>query len=428
MFKNLKLDLIAFYKECRAQDFGFYCVAAYIVFSYLRPQETMPWLNILPWTQLCIMAGLVFALLKGTFKVGFAHLLVLLYFLVCMASAYMSTYPQISFLNWNILLIWLLEMIFIASCINTLVKFRLMLIIFFIVLFKLSFFGAREWVSRGFGFTDYGIAGPPGFFINSGELSLLMAMLAVMSYSFICEDKSARKIYYWLPITALMTVIAASSRGSQLALAVGVVLYFLLKGRLSFKYICYGALIAWLGYWALPEQQKERFSSSGDDKTSRARLIYWEKGIDMVKEHPYLGVGYMAFPEYFHDYYAPYVEEDMQKIASQREVAHNTLVEVSSENGLIGLSIYMWMYFHIFWLNRTSKKLLLKLDRVEFNVWRSTAFGFNIANVVFFVGAFFMSVSLYPYIYFMLAFSFVLNSLLKKELDVQVKSSGRSYI
>jgi len=416
MFKTLRSDFVTFYKECRAQDFGFYCVAAYLVFSYVRPQEIFPSINILPWTQLCIVGGLLFAIIKGTSKIGFAHVLVFIYFLVCLASAYSSSYPEISLLGWDMVLIWLVEMIFIASCVNNLTKFRLMLIIFFLALFKISFFGAREWVKRGFGFRDYGIAGPSGFFQNSGELSLLMAMLAVMSFAFICENKDSRKIYYWLPITALMTVIAASSRGSQLALAVGAVLYFLIKGRLNLKYIFYGVLIAWLGYWALPEEQKERFSSSGEDNTSRARLMYWKSGIEMVKEHPYLGVGFRAFPEYFQDHFAPYVPEDMGRVARKREVAHNTLIEVSSENGLIGLAVYLWMYLYIFTLNRVSQNIVEKLARPEYEVWRHTAFGFSMANIVFFIGAFFMSVSLYPYIYFMLAFSFALKTSLQKEL------------
>ncbi|HSX49484.1 MAG TPA: O-antigen ligase family protein [Cellvibrio sp.] len=418
MFKTLKTDFLNFYKECREQDFGFYCVAAYLIFSYVRPQEIFPSLKILPWTQLCIMCGLVFAIVKSTFKIGFAHVLVFIYFLVCLASAYFSVYPEVSFRGeWDIVLIWLMEMAFITSCVNNLTKFRLMLIIFFIALFKISFYGAREWISRGFGFRDYGISGPSGYFNNSGELSLIMAMLAVMSFAFICENKQARKMYYLLPITALMTVIAASSRGSQLALVIGTVLYFLIKGRLSLKYLCYGALIAWLGYMALPDKQKERFSSSGDDTTSRARLMYWSSGVDMVKEYPFLGIGFRAFPEYFHNYYAPYAPDDLRRIANKREVAHNTLIEVSSENGLIGLAIYLWMYFYVFSLNRASRRLVEKLGRPELNVWANTAFGFNIANIVFLIGAFFMSVSLYPYIYFMLAFSFALKYSLQKELD-----------
>ena len=419
MFKTLKTDFLDFYKECREQDFGFYCVAAYLIFSYVRPQEIFPALNILPWTQLCIMCGLVFAIVKSTFKIGFAHVLVFIYFLICMLSAYFSVYPEFSFRSgWDMVLIWLLEMIFIASCINNLTKFRLMIIIFFLALFKISFFGAREWIKRGFGFRDYGISGPSGFFQNSGELSLLMAMLAVMSFAFICENKETRKIYYLLPITALMTVIAASSRGSQLALVVGVVFYFLIKGRLSFKYVMYGVLVACIGYWALPEKQKERFSSSGEDNTSRARIMYWSSGIEMVKESPFLGIGFRAFPEYFQDHFAPYVPEDMERIAKKREVAHNTIIEVSSENGLIGLTIYMWMYFYIFKLNRESKKIVEKLGRPDLCVWRDTAFGFNVANIVFFIGALFMSVSLYPYIYILLAFSFSLKNSLENEMKM----------
>jgi O-antigen ligase len=289
------------------------------------------------------------------------------------------------------------------------------MILFFIVFFKISLFGAKTWIQRGFAFKDYGIAGPNGFFENSGELSLVMAMIVIMSLSFLSAHKNASKIYYLLPITAIMTVLAASSRGCQLALATGLILYFLIKGKFSVKYILAGVLIGYLGFQLLPEGQKKRFSSAGEDNTSVSRLTYWSAGLKMLDEHPIVGIGFRGFPDYFHRNYS-YMIPEGQSWGQRKEVAHNTLIEVSSELGMIGFFTYMFMYLLVFKLNFSSRKMLKQQSTNAKESWLyQFSIGLDIAQITFIIGAFFMSVALYPYTYFMLMFSGSLNNIVTSQ-------------
>ncbi len=153
--KKLYLDFKQYFLDCRAQDLGFYMVAGYIIFSYLRPHTLFPVLDVVPWTQLFIIGGLVYAAAKNTLRFQTPHFTILLYGLVCLLSAYNSLYPTISFRNIDIPFIWMLEALCFTSCINSVKKLKLILILFFLVLFKISFFGARTWVQRGFGFQDF---------------------------------------------------------------------------------------------------------------------------------------------------------------------------------------------------------------------------------------------------------------------------------
>lgn len=419
IMKNLFADFKSFYRQCRAEDFGFYMVAGYIIFSYLQPQAIFPQLDFLPWSQICILSGLIFAGTKRTLKFQLPHFVVLLFCVSCLLSSYNSQYPDISFSKLDVIFIWLLEILFFTSCINTVHKFRLITILFFLILFKISFFGARTWIQRGFGFADYGISGPSGYFANSGELSLLMAMTGIMSLAILYKNRDLRKVYLLLPITAYMTVLAASSRGGQLALLAGSLLFFLIKGNLRIKYIFLSLALAFSGYLLLPDEQKQRFTAAGTDTTSQARLLYWSKGIEMLKDYPFLGVGYRCFSQYFHDHYAGELPQDTS-LKNRREVAHNTFIQVASETGLIGLASYLWVCLIVFKLNKSTRALIRNSPGFGDSGWiYQYSIGLDIAQIVFFVGASFMSVSLYPYNYFMIMFSLSMNNVVKNEIEHQ---------
>lgn len=403
---SLRQELKNFVSAIRAQDFGFHMAAAYMVFSYLRPQEIYPALGFLPWTQLSILGGLIFAGMKGYIRFQSSHTSVLLLFAVALISCYQSYYSDYSFSKIDVIIIWLLEMIFFTSCIRTQKQLQLITIVFFIVLFKISFFGARTWVQRGFGFRDYGIAGPSGFFANSGELSLLMAMLAVLSIAFLLGHKPIRRVYFLLPLTAIMTVLAASSRGGQLALACGLLLIMVIIGKLRIKNVVLVVALAFAGLSLLPDEQKQRFSSMGEDNTSASRLLYWEKGIEMANEHPFFGIGYYAFPLYFRDHYSYLLDED-SFLGGRSEVAHNSLVQIGSTMGYIGLACYLYMHALCLSLTRKARKNL-QAEAEKGSALRWTylySIGLDISLVTYFIGAFFMSVAFYPYIYLQLMFS-----------------------
>ena len=403
--KLLLSDIKRLIKAIKCQDFGFLMAIFYIIFSYLRPQAIYPSLDIVPWTQISIILGLTFSSLKHGLRLQYSHFLLLLFAFICLLSATNSYYPSLSFKYIDTPFIWFLEVLFFTNCVRTLEQVRIVTIIFFLVLFKISFFGARTWVERGFGFRDFGISGPTGFFENSGELSLLMAMLVILSISFMFNIPKIRKIYYLLPVTATMTVMAASSRGGQLALLLGYIILFMKLGKFKISSLFYLILICTILFMLIPEKQKQRFESSGEDKTSQLRLIYWKAGLEMMSDNPITGVGYYSFPSYFHDHYVYRLPEQMIKW-DVREVAHNTLIQLGSTLGYPGLLSYLLLYMIIFRLNRSTQKLAHLAGDDRTLAWVSTfSLGLNISLLVFFVGSFFMSVAYYPYTFFLIMLS-----------------------
>jgi len=417
MFSALKEDLKAFRDGLKGQDFIFYLGLAFIVLYYLRPQYIYPFLDFLPWMQITILVGFAAMLANNRLKFTGTHFLVFLFATLAWLSAMNSLYPEISTRDMSTPFIFALEVLFLSNCVKNVKQLQLLLIVFFLCIFKMSLFGARIWASRGFGFTGWGIQGPAGFFQNSGEFSLLMAMCAVMSIPLIIYMKPKTKLYWLLPMTAIMTVLGASSRGGQLALVVGLVYLLVSYKKIRFKNLVYVVVFASIAWALFPEAQKARFETAGDDQTSTTRLNYWEAGIDMAMENPWLGVGFRAFPEHYHRYFKV---SDGTYLSNRREVAHNSLIEVASTLGIPALILYICFHFAVFSGQPLPKKY--KDPGPQLLFLESFRVSLNGAILTYFVGAFFMSITFYPYIYLLLALAIIKIRLFREaacELRVQ---------
>jgi len=406
MFKMLR-DLKSFLIELKQQDFAFLMACGYLVFSFMRPQAIYPELDILPWTQLCILLGLFHQVVNNQFKLKFGHFLIFAFAIICTISANSSSYPQVSSDKLSVIYIWLIEVVFFTNCIKNKRQAKLILALFVLILFKMSFFGARTWMNRGFGFTSWGLAGPPGFFANSGEYSLLMAIYLVISICFLYQVFRVKKYFYLIPVTALLTVLGASSRGGQLALVVGLVYLMMALGKMSIKHLIITTIVCVSVYSLMPQEQLERFQSMGDDNTSKSRLEYWDAGLEMMDNNKLIGIGYYAFPYYYRDYYQVHDGED-SFLAQRMEVAHNSFIEVGSTLGYTGLAMYLLIIYYAFTLNRKTFNLT-KNSAHEHQWIAKTSIGLNAAIVVYLTGSMFMSVAFYPYLYFLLMFSIMLR-------------------
>jgi hypothetical protein len=226
-----------------------------------------------------------------------------------------------------------------------------------------------------------------------------------------------------------MTVMGASSRGGQLALLVGLIYLLLAYKKIRIKNLVYVTVFVSVAWALFPEEQKARFETAGSDKTSETRLEYWKAGIDMAKEYPLLGVGLMAFPEHYHRHYKV---GDGSFFSNRREVAHNSLVQAASTLGIPAFILYLWFHFSVF-----SRRSLLKKHKdpvPDLMFLDSFRVSLNGAILTYFVGAFFMSVAFYPYIYFLLALTIIKVRLFReqrRELEVKngiVSSESRPLI
>lgn len=382
-------------------------IFGYLLIEYVRPQMIIPALDFLPWGQLFLLGALagVFAdPNKRLVTTEPATFWMFAYLVVVLISANIAYYPEWSFKHLDYYYLWVLIYFLIASIVNSEKRFFLFLMLFFLASYKLSAFGAKTWGQRGFAFTDWGLQGPPGFFENSGEYAIQMAVLFGMSYPFYQHVKGRlprykRWILATVPITAAMSVMGASSRGSQVALLVQC--YFLfMHGKVSIRTIVVtGAVIAAI-YHMIPEEQLARFQSAGSDKTSQQRLFYWQHGLEMFLDHPFMGVGYYNFPPYYEEHFRQDVLYD------RAQLPHNIIVQVGADLGSVGLFIYFMLIWRAFKLTRIVRAMeLTRLGKEKISEsWMTpVSKGMDIGFLGFLIAGQFVSVVYYPFMWIHIA-------------------------
>ncbi|MGD8175217.1 O-antigen ligase family protein [Marinimicrobium sp. ARAG 43.8] len=378
-----------FWKE----GFSFWMICGYLFFEYVRPQSIYNSIDILPWTFLFIVLSFVgLAFDKNRKWVSDpVNKWMIIFLIVIVISSINAYWPAISFERLEFIYTWIIIYFLIINIVNTPSRFYIFFLLFCFASFKLSLHGAHVWVSRGFGFAGWGITGPPGFFQNSGELSI--QMLVFFPLGFYLYQSLKDRVRVWEKIililffvTPVMTILGASSRGAQIALLVQIAVMFYRK-IFKVKTLAFVAILIYLGMTFLPQEQKDRFTTIGDDQTSQQRLLYWENGIEMIKDHPYLGVGYWNFIPYYESNY----RDDM--LYRNAELPHNIFIQIGTDAGLIGLSIYLVLMARFF-RNRKSYS-----DPISNSIYKGLYVGF----IGFVVAGQFVTVGYYPFMWIGLA-------------------------
>jgi putative inorganic carbon (HCO3(-)) transporter len=404
------LNLKALWAAFRAESFSFWMICAYLFIEYVRPQSIIPSLDVVPWAKVFLVLAVLGLPADPNRKWvhDWANLWMTLFLATILLSSSLAVYPDISWSHWFDFLGWYLIYFLIINIVTSERRFIIFVLIFLVASFKLSLFGARTWAMRGFAFTNWGLAGPPGFFQNSGELSIQMLMFAPLALQLARFVKSrVTRLKYWVllsfPLTAAMTVIGASSRGGQL----GLVYQFyrsLLKGRLSLRTLIIVATLAGLGWAALPEQQKARFSAAGTDDTSQQRLLYWRHGLEMIEKYPVLGVGFYNFPHYYEIHYP----QDMLFGAAQ--LPHNIFIQVGTDTGVLGLAFFSLILYRNF---RCAREIQARAGPGE-DFAASMAKGLNIAMWGFVIAGQFVTVTYYPFPWINLALTVALGNIVRR--------------
>ncbi len=388
---------------------SFRLTCLYVFFEYVRPQQIYPILQGPRWALMSLAAATLAYLTEGMRIQSrtMINWLLAAFALIVVMSSVLATFPSASYASFNVFANWVIAFFLIANTASTERRWFVFIVLYMLWCLKMSQHGFMVWAMRGFTFASWGVGGAPGWFQNSGEFALQMGMFSSMSVHLLLALRRHLRKHLWMllwlvPVTAVGSVIASSSRGGQLALAViGVLAVLRSPARTRTRTLLAMALVMPLAWMALPETQKSRFRTSGEDATSQLRLLYWERGLDMVKTHPVLGIGYANWVPYYRtNYYSPadtlnpMIDVGVPKI----EVAHNSFVEVGAELGVTGLVCFLALIVGGLAVNAKSRRLLVRAG-AKAHPFYLLSVGLDDAIVVFCIAGFFMSVAFYPFIW-----------------------------
>ena len=280
--KPEKVDISDFYavrikslwRGFRQEHLSFWFLNAYFFFEYVRPQQIYPAIDVIPWAQTMLMATVISVYSDKSVRwvSNIENKLFILFCFIIVLSGIFAFKPSVSWAYWQLMFNWFLVYFLLVLIVNSERRLFLFTLLYLLFSFKMAQHGFFSWARRGFSFTSWGLIGAGGWFQNSGEFAIQMLIFSTLSAAFVMALKEhwgrlKRWFFYMMPFMGVMSVMGASSRGAQLGLA-AIGAYLLIKSKAGLKTYIYLALLALLLFFVLPEEQIERFSSIGEDKTS----------------------------------------------------------------------------------------------------------------------------------------------------------------
>ncbi|QCZ92925.1 O-antigen ligase family protein [Salinimonas iocasae] len=410
----------------KSESLAFKSICAYMFVEMFRPQSIFTFLDFLPWAKVFLILAMVgiFFDERAKFRFSGMHALLILFTFVINLSIVGAFNKDWSFEYYFLFIQWIIIFFVLTTIVTTRERFYILFLVFFLCALKVAIGTSKNWAMRGFGFTSWGLKGPSGYFENSGELAILMLILFPIGfylYRGLRHDVRTWEKLVLLAATVcpVLTILGASSRGAQLALLVQL---FVMFWRQIFKpKVIIGILVTgYLGWQVLPAEQKERFTTIGEDKSSMQRELYWENGWEMMKDHPALGVGYFNFRPYFETYYP----EDV--LYDYAELPHNIFIQIGTDAGFAGLFVYLLIISTSLMKKRitffSTDQGGAKSDAIYHHLWPALKVGI----IGFVIAGQFVTVGYYPFLWLSIALQTALINSTKSKRDNFVTKPLRS--
>jgi len=406
----------------RRQPASFILVCFYLFMEYVRPQQIWTVIAGPPYSKFIIGLAIVAFFLEGRkIRLGMPEFWLGLFTLIVLASSVMSLWPDDSYADLSIYLSWVVIYVLIANSNDTEERFLVFALSFILYSFKMAQHGTRSWAADGFAFRNWGANGAPGWFSNSGEFAIQMCVFLAIVVCFTRSlakywPKWKRYLFWSMPVCAVISIVASSSRGGLVGLG-AVALWLLLKSRYKVRALIGTAVLAVSVYFLLPEAQIQRLQNMGDDVTSVSRTDLWNHGLKIMSEYPVLGIGYKNWLTYHELHYG------------LRLLPHNIFIEAGSELGFVGLLTFVVLIGVTLLVNHRTRKLM-KGRGEEGRFIFEMSHGLDAALIGYLACGFFVTVLYYPFFWINLAMTVslhnaALNKLQRSGSSVPLQSRGR---
>ena len=401
-----KFSLFALWTSFLRQSPSYWFATLYLFVEYVRPQQIYTSLAVFPWGNFALGGAALLTLLEGrlSFRETLIWVLVGAFTLIIFVSTAAAGFPYAALhgeSGWSMWVSWLLAMSVIAGMSKNRPQIILLFAFWILWNLKMSQSGVRSWAAAGFAFQDWGMAGAPGWFTNSGEFGAEMVVFFPITLYFMIGlwpslSRTKRLSLLAVAASAVLGMVGSASRGAVLGgVAIGLWILFANPHRVR-NLLLLGSL-AVLGYLMLPQGSKDRWSTAGTDKTSTLRITYWKRGVQLTKENPVLGVG---FQNWIPAYKARFQERGQEP--------HNVFIKASAELGVVGLVVFLGLIGATLHQNvmtrRHSNPKGPRPDRFAYFM----AFGLDSAMIGYLAAGFFVTILYYPYFWVNLGFTLAL--------------------
>jgi O-antigen ligase len=205
----------------------------------------------------------------------------------------------------------------------------------------MAVYGLTQSIAEGATFRAHGTM---SIYMTFAGVLMLSALVATAQILFLPRGR-----WFWGLVGSLALLIAAlvmtHTRGAWIGFASGGAL---ILGCRQKRLLLALPVVAVAIFLAAPEAVRARIRSIVDpqDVTARERLYMWGSGLQIVRDHPWTGVGIHGVKGVYQAYKHP------DAVRDQRGHLHNNLFQIAAERGLIGVVCWLWIwvaYYHQAW-------------------------------------------------------------------------------
>jgi O-antigen ligase len=195
------------------------------------------------------------------------------------------------------------------------------------------------------------VSGPFSIYMTFGGVLLVGAIFFVAYLA----NVPWRRVWWMVPAGALTVAALAFtySRNAWLGLVAGVVGLVATTrraGLIALGLVVLGLLVAVVS----PATVLDRVRSIADpqDSTFRDRVAMWRAGLQMIADHPVLGVGPGQVRAWYPHYRRP------EAVRPSTGHLHNSPIHLAAERGLPALGVWIWLWVVFF---REAARILARL-------------------------------------------------------------------
>ncbi len=248
--------------------------------------------------------------------------------------------------------------------------------------------GSAEGVNGVGGYSTY-------FLANSSELGLGLCVTYPLCY-YLFKGTTSRLLKIICLVLLAMFVVSIVFTGSRGAFVgfIATLLYLLYKQKKLLIGLVILAVLSPLAIYLVSDQYVHRIESITDVETDQSigiRLQLWRAAVDMIADYPIFGVGTGNFPNAYGSTYRA------KGSASLYWSPHNVFIQIVTELGLVGFTVYLLFIGSIFWINYKSRQILAAFDDEKLLYYLSH--GIDVILVGYIVAGQFITATYYPHLF-----------------------------
>lgn len=181
----------------------------------------------------------------------------------------------------------------------------------------------------------------------------------------------------WIPAALLamtVAVLLSLTRNAWIGAFAGAAALIAMRKPLALTVI---PILAALAFAVSPPKVQDRITSMANpaDESNRERVLLWGAGLKIIADYPVFGVGQNSFPLVYPMYRAEGVKEP------NISHLHNNFLELAAERGLVGLSMWIWLWGTALWFIGKALALPKNDDSAK------AALAASLASIVAFLSA-----------------------------------------